>query len=298
MGLTGGGRALNAHAAYGSVEMRILVWNMNQRARAWQWFEQRRDVDVALLQETAEPPAWTRDAFLSCVWRPKYASAGSTRSYWGSAILARSLELEPFEPDTQYPWLAELVGSTAIARTAGEPTWLVSAHLSATQISEAVLECIPIADIEPTALRKRADGYTVWEANVIPHELHRLFANDTFLWGGDLNTDPRMDDYSGFAGGNRRMFDIYREAWSHTTYAPASIATISRRSSARASASDGSLITCSRTLRPRPMRPLGMSTPHPPSATRPAVITRRSSWISLSEHRRRVASPAPSDNPP
>ena len=60
-------------------------------------------------------------------------------------------------------------------------------------------------------------GYSVWEANVIPHDLHRLFANDTFIWGGDLNTDPRMDDFSGFAGGNRRMFDIYREAGAHDT---------------------------------------------------------------------------------
>jgi hypothetical protein len=188
---------------------------MNQRAGAWGWLEQRHDVDVALLQETAKPPAWTRDVFPSCIWRPKHASTRPEGSLWGTAVLGRSLKLDPFEPDSRYPWLAELVGSTAIARTAGQPTWLVSAHLSATQISEAVLERIPIADMEPTALRKRADGYTVWEANVIPHELHRLFANDTFLWGGDLNTDPRMDDFSGFAGGNRRLFDIYRKAGSY-----------------------------------------------------------------------------------
>jgi len=33
-------------------------------------------------------------------------------------------------------------------------------------------------------------GYSVWEPNVIPHELHRLFPDDTFVWGGDFNTDP------------------------------------------------------------------------------------------------------------
>ena len=34
------------------------------------------------------------------------------------------------------------------------------------------------------------DG-SVWETNAVPHELQRLFARDTFLWGGDLNCDPR-----------------------------------------------------------------------------------------------------------
>ena len=189
---------------------------MAQRARAWQWLEQRPDVDVALLQETAEPPAWTRDAFLSCVWRPRYASTRSGRSLWGSAVLARSLKLEPCEPDERHPWLAELAGSTAIARTAGEPTWLVSVHLRDRQISEGALERIPIDDIELTAPNKKSPGgYSVWEPNVIPHELHRLFADETFVWGGDFNTDPRMDDLKGFAGGNRRMFDIFREAGSH-----------------------------------------------------------------------------------
>lgn len=32
------------------------------------------------------------------------------------------------------------------------------------------------------------------------------------MWGGDFNSDPRMDDISSFAGGNRRMFEVYHEA--------------------------------------------------------------------------------------
>lgn len=55
---------------------------------------------------------------------------------------------------------------------------------------------------------------SVWETNVIPHELHRLFGHDTCFWGGDLNCDPKMDGRRGFAGGNQRVFDIYREAGS------------------------------------------------------------------------------------
>ena len=40
---------------------------------------------------------------------------------------------------------------------------------------------------------------------------------ETFLWGGDLNTDPGMDDIRGFTGGNRRMFEIYRQSGSRDT---------------------------------------------------------------------------------
>jgi endonuclease/exonuclease/phosphatase family metal-dependent hydrolase len=58
---------------------------------------------------------------------------------------------------------------------------------------------------------------TIWETNVVPHELHRLFGSETFLWGGDLNCDPKMDDRRWFAGGNRRTFEIYQEAGSFDT---------------------------------------------------------------------------------
>lgn len=57
----------------------------------------------------------------------------------------------------------------------------------------------------------------MWETPLIPHELHRLFGSDTFLWGGDLNTDPGMDDIGHFHGGDRRLFKIYEEAGSCDT---------------------------------------------------------------------------------
>ena len=44
--------------------------------------------------------------------------------------------------------------------------------------------------------------------DLIPFELHRLFAGQTFVWGGDLNsavgwTRPRV------CGGNRRLREIW-----------------------------------------------------------------------------------------
>ena len=50
--------------------------------------------------------------------------------------------------------------------------------------------------------------------DLIPFELHRLFADQTFVWGGDLNSAVSMDDVPGFSGGNRRLREIWAEAGS------------------------------------------------------------------------------------
>ena len=50
--------------------------------------------------------------------------------------------------------------------------------------------------------------------DLIPFELHRLFAGQTFLWGGDLNSAESMDDVPGFSGGNRRLREIWADAGS------------------------------------------------------------------------------------
>jgi hypothetical protein len=73
-------------------------------------------------------------------------------------------------------------------------------HLRAQEIPVGVLQRISIAGIELTVPSKGGRP-SVWEPNVIPHELRRLFGTETFVWGGDFNTDPRMDDFDGFAGG-------------------------------------------------------------------------------------------------
>src|SRR4051812_47790349 len=113
---------------------------MANRARAWDWLHDRTDVDVALLQEASEPPDWACRRFSSRVWRPKHGG------HWGSAVLSRSLELEPHDPTSQFPWHTELAGSTAIARSNGEPTWLVSVHLKDRQISRDVFDRVPLGD--------------------------------------------------------------------------------------------------------------------------------------------------------
>ena len=51
--------------------------------------------------------------------------------------------------------------------------------------------------------------------DLIPFELHRLFAGRSFIWGGDLNSAESMDDVKGFAGGNRLLREIWGAAGSH-----------------------------------------------------------------------------------
>ena len=174
--------------------------------RAWSHLLERDDFDVGLLQETQEPPAWARDAFPDCVWRPKYADTGRGKR-WGCAVISRTLELEPYEPEERFPWLRARAGATAIARVYTNPTWLASVHFTHKPVPPELLVELGFEGIEVTTRNGK-----IFETNGLPHELHHLFGDDGFLWGGDLNSDERMDDVSGFAGGNRRIREIYREA--------------------------------------------------------------------------------------
>jgi hypothetical protein len=119
--------------------MRVLVWNMGNggpgnsdanHERAWRYLDEQ-EFDVTLLQETRKPPAWAYERWSSLVWRPKYARNPSGRALWGCAAVGRSIEPQEYEPDDAFPWLQELAGSTAIARTQDEPRWLASVHLHA-----------------------------------------------------------------------------------------------------------------------------------------------------------------------
>jgi endonuclease/exonuclease/phosphatase family metal-dependent hydrolase len=201
--------------------MRVLIWNMGnggprnseaKHERAWRYLDEQ-DFDVALLQETRKPPAWADERW-SAVWKPKYARNPSGRALWGCAAVGRSIELQEYEPEDAFPWLQELAGSTAIARTHTEPRWLASVHLHASQVPDKVLAVRSVEGVELTT-----PGGSVWEQNLIPHELRRLFAQETFIFGGDLNTDPRMDDKPWFLGGNRRLFEVYEESGFHDTRA-------------------------------------------------------------------------------
>jgi len=189
--------------------MRVLVWNMNKQKRAWDYLRgHAKEFDVALLQETRDPRLMADPRWSSVVWRPKAGPPGSRRTLWGSAVIAPSLELEGYEPNEAFPWLGELAGSVAVARSSGSPTWFASLHTHASPVPQAVLDLHSWADAPLCA-----PNGTVWEQDLIPFELHRLFAGETFLWGGDLNSAEAMDDL-GFVGGNRRLREIWREAGS------------------------------------------------------------------------------------
>lgn len=201
--------------------MRLLAWNMASggpggsnaaHERAWEYLRDEEHFDIALLQETRRPPQWADDLWRSVIWKPKYANAAVHRPLWGCAVVSASLELFAYEPDDRFPWLAELAGSTAIAKSPSDPRWLASVHLRAAAIPPAVVDRHSIEGIEITT-----PDQSVWETHVIPHELHRLFRRDTFVWGGDFNADPRMDCRRGFVGGNRRMFETYAAAGSCDT---------------------------------------------------------------------------------
>jgi len=123
-------------------------------------------------------------------------------------VIARSLELEEYQPDGSFPWLRQLGGSVAIARSPQDPTWLASVHAHASRVPKEILDLHPWDDVPLCA----PDG-SVWEMDLIPFELHRLFQGQTYIWGGDLNSAEVMDD-RGFVGGNRRLREIWREAGS------------------------------------------------------------------------------------
>jgi Endonuclease/Exonuclease/phosphatase family len=190
--------------------MRVLVWNMNKRRRAWDYVRRNAaNFDVALLQETHDPLSSLEDQWRSVIFRPYSRELGSRLARFGSAVVAPLLELEPYAPGEDLPWLRKLDGCVAVARSARDPTWLASVHLQASPVRQEILDLhswheVPLCN----------PGRHVWQMDLIPFELHRLFAGQTFLWGGDLNSAESMDDVPGFSGGNRRLREIWAGAGS------------------------------------------------------------------------------------
>ena len=114
--------------------MRILVWNMGKRRRAWDYVRRNAaNFDVALLQETRDPVSSLEHQWRSVIWRPYSREPGSRLAHWGSAVIAPALELEQYEPSEEFPWLRELDGNVAVARWAQEPTWFASVHAQASR---------------------------------------------------------------------------------------------------------------------------------------------------------------------
>jgi len=129
--------------------------------------------------------------------------------HWGTAVIAPALELEPYEPGQDFPWLGEFDGCV-VARSPAPPTWFTSVHAQASAVPREILDRHPWDDVTLCT-----PGRQVWQMDLIPFELHRLFAGETFLWGGDLNSAESMDDIPSFAGGNRRLREIWLQAGSH-----------------------------------------------------------------------------------
>lgn len=193
------------------ITIRVLVWNMQsafstvEQEAKWAYLDDQA-FDVALLQEVADPRR--HGNWRSVVWRPRKAANSGTPIWWGSAVVSRAIELE--EPSLDdYPWLTALEGSTAIARTTGVPNWFASVHASATIIDEEENATLPVGHI-PRAVPDQS----LWQTDVLPYELRELFGDEPFVWGGDLNSAEAMDSFAKFAGGNRKLREIWRRAGS------------------------------------------------------------------------------------
>lgn len=169
--------------------MQLLVWNMGKRRRAWDYVRRNAaNFDVALLQETRDPASSLEDQWRSVIWRPFTRDPGDRLSRSGSAVIAPGLELEQYEPSEAFPWLRELDGNVALARSTQEPTWFASVHTQAGSVKPKILDRHPWDHVPLST-----PGRKVWQMDLIPFELHRLFADQTFVWGGDLNSAVRMD---------------------------------------------------------------------------------------------------------
>jgi endonuclease/exonuclease/phosphatase family metal-dependent hydrolase len=226
--------AASVDLGYGLLDMRILVWNMGPggpggsaagHERAWRYLLEEKQFDVPLLQETRAAPGWASDRLRSVTWRPRYATAGRNRPLWGCAIISTSLDLRAYDRPAEFRWLRERSGSVAIAQTTGDPRWFASVHFYAgeipdEQVQRHSVEGIPIS----------TPNGTVWETDVLPHELDRVFGRDTFLWGGDFNADPRMDDVRGLSAGTAGASPPTRRR-ARGTRGPGSTIRTSKRSS-------------------------------------------------------------------
>ncbi len=194
--------------------MRILVWNMKgafgcsqaSHAAAWSYLRDQ-PFDVALLQETRNPTDYAD--WCSTIWRPKYAKSSSRRTLWGTAVISRSVDLIEPQIDDTSAWLRELQGSTAIARKNGDPTWFASVHAHAAPIPSAKLKDLG-ADHIPVSTPNKS----IWETDVIPFELRRSFGDESFVWGGDLNSAVVMDENPRFIGGNGKLRKLWADAGS------------------------------------------------------------------------------------
>lgn len=172
--------------------MRIISWNMAggfgfdplRHERCWRYLLEM-DADVALVQEAVMPP-WVHEHWSSTVAARKYAPVkGKVDIAWGSAVLVKAGELEPYQP-VDGSWLKELWGSVAVGRLE-DGLWLASIHSNAYPLTSERLGRLPLGDI------RRCHDEKVWEIEIIARELAQLVGDDELVAGGDLNSGLLFD---------------------------------------------------------------------------------------------------------
>jgi endonuclease/exonuclease/phosphatase family metal-dependent hydrolase len=183
--------------------LRVITWNMGYATPAsykshvdegWQWLL-AREPDVAFVQE-AHVPDWAR-ARRPILYEPSYPT-----SAWGSAIVTRE-ELTPkMVLSEDFPWLRYFFGRVVLASVIldGLEVLVGSIHAQAEPQDESRLD--------KTVLEKTKRRWTtsVWEVDLIFHDLVPFLQGRSFIVGGDLNADPVMDETLSKVGGNRAFF--------------------------------------------------------------------------------------------
>lgn len=165
--------------------LKLLSWNMRGRDLNWKWLVEEADFDIAFLQEATFPTGY-EDNFVSVIHHPKKKLA------WGTAIVSRSIKLEPFNNLKFGYWGFKMNGSVAVAHTVGDnPIWFASMHCG----HKAV---IGREFVRNSLEGLNLDGKTpVKEITVISHLLSQKLAGKRFIVGGDLNVSLLHDEGRG-----------------------------------------------------------------------------------------------------
>lgn len=173
--------------------LKILSWNMQGRDLNWRWLVEEADFDIAFLQEATYPTGF-EDNFTTIIHHPKKKLA------WGTAIVSKSIKLEPFNNLTFGYWGYKMKGSLTIAHTIGDnPIWFASMHCGHKALNGREFVRNPLEGLH-------LDGKTpVKEITVISHLLSRKLVGKKFIVGGDLNISLLHDESRGGKASQKQL---------------------------------------------------------------------------------------------
>ena len=182
---------------------KIISWNMHGASgsfktheRAWEWLTRNSDVDICLLQEVIPNEEHLRS------WSSHVFSAKRELPRWGTMILVRDGQLQKFEPTLHTPWLKRFECSSPVARHDASDLILCSVHSSYSAV-----------DVKNDELPKdllRATSAKIWEIELIAYDFKSIFADQLFIFGGDLNSSIQIDENRGY-GNNRKLFENLKD---------------------------------------------------------------------------------------